>query len=71
MGGGILLCSLTTIVGYISLVIAQSGALRTFGWAAVLGEAMAVTIVLLVLPVLLPRRVDNPSESAERHAVAQ
>jgi hypothetical protein len=71
MGGGILLCSLTTIVGYISLVIAQSGALRTFGWAAVLGEAMAVTIVLLVLPVLLPRRVDNESESREPHAVAQ
>ena len=30
----IALCSLTTIVGYFSLVIAQSGALRTFGWAA-------------------------------------
>jgi predicted RND superfamily exporter protein len=56
MGGGIFLCSLTTIVGYISLVVAQSGALRTFGWAAVLGEAMAVTTVLLVLPVVLPSR---------------
>jgi predicted RND superfamily exporter protein len=63
MGGGILLCSLTTIVGYVSLVIAQSGALRTFGWAAVLGEAMAVTTVLLVLPVVLaeqPGRAVNP-----------
>jgi predicted exporter len=57
MGGGILLCSLTTIVGYVSLVIAQSGALRTFGWAAVLGEAMAVTTVLLVLPALSRRRI--------------
>ena len=37
MGGAILLCSLTTVVGYLSLVFAQSGALRTFGWAAVLG----------------------------------
>lgn len=53
MGGAIFLCSLTTVIGYVSLLIAQSGALRTFGWAAVLGEIMAVTTVLLVLPVLL------------------
>ncbi len=52
MGGAILLASLTTVVGYLSLVIAQSGALRTFGWAAVLGEVMAVCTVLLVLPAL-------------------
>jgi uncharacterized protein len=54
MGGAILLCSLTTIVGYASLLVAQSGALRTFGWAAVLGEVMAVITVLLVLPSALP-----------------
>jgi predicted RND superfamily exporter protein len=54
MGGAILLCSLTTTVGYASLLVAQSGALRTFGWAAVLGEVMAVITVLLVLPAVLP-----------------
>jgi uncharacterized protein len=54
MGGAILLCSLTTTVGYASLLVAQSGALRTFGWAAVLGEVMAVVTVLLVLPAVLP-----------------
>jgi hypothetical protein len=53
MGGAILLCSLTTTVGYASLLVAQSGALRTFGWAAVLGEVMAVATVLLVLPAVL------------------
>lgn len=57
MGGAILLCSLTTIVGYLSLLLAHSGALRSFGWAAVLGEVMAVTTVLVVLPVVMPRRV--------------
>jgi predicted RND superfamily exporter protein len=63
MGGAILLCSLTTVVGYLSLVFAQSGALRTFGWAAVLGEAMAVTTVLLVVPVLAKVRVpEAPAE---------
>ncbi|MGC4122004.1 MAG: MMPL family transporter [Myxococcales bacterium] len=56
MGGAILLCSLTTIVGYLSLVMAQSGALRSFGWAAVVGEVLAVGTVLGVLPVVLPRR---------------
>ncbi len=50
MGGAILLCSLTTIVGYGSLLLAHSGALRSFGWAAVLGEIVAVVVVLLVLP---------------------
>ena len=60
MGGAILLCSLTTIVGYLSLVIAQSGALRSFGWAAVLGELMAVTAILLVLPAALPLRAAPP-----------
>ena len=56
MGGAILLCSLTTTVGYASLLVAQSGALRTFGWAAVLGEVMAVITVLLVLPVVMRPR---------------
>jgi predicted RND superfamily exporter protein len=56
MGGAILLCSLTTIVGYASLLVAQSGALRTFGWAAVLGEVMAVITVLLVLPSAMADR---------------
>ena len=64
MGGAIFLCSLTTVVGYASLLIAQSGALRSFGWAAVLGEAMAVAVVLLVLPVLMPRQAKNAGAQA-------
>jgi predicted RND superfamily exporter protein len=59
MGGAILLCSLTTVVGYFSLVIAQSGALRTFGWAAVLGEIMASATVLLILPSLFSNQVSR------------
>ncbi len=53
MGGAILLCSLTTAIGYLSLVLAKSGALRSFGWAAVVGEVVASLAVLLVLPVAL------------------
>ncbi|MBS1153349.1 MAG: superfamily protein [Myxococcaceae bacterium] len=58
MGGAIFLCSLTTTIGYASLLMAQSGALRSFGWAAICGEVMAAAAVLLVLPVLLGRRLD-------------
>ncbi len=58
MGGAIFLCSLTTTIGYASLLMAQSGALRSFGWAAICGEVMAVAAVLLVLPVLMARRIE-------------
>ena len=68
MGGAILLCSLTTIVGYLSLLLAHSGALRSFGWAAVLGEVMAVTTVLVVLPVLMPKREPAPGAAQGREA---
>jgi uncharacterized protein len=57
MGSAILLCSLTTVIGYLSLVLAKSGALRSFGWAAVVGEVVASLAVLLVLPVALGTRL--------------
>jgi uncharacterized protein len=59
MGGAILLCSLTTAIGYLSLVLAKSGALRSFGWAAVVGEVVASLAVLLVLPVALGTRLTS------------
>ncbi|HEY3452407.1 MAG TPA: MMPL family transporter [Myxococcales bacterium] len=73
MGGAILLCSLTTVVGYLSLVVAQSGALRSFGWAAVLGEVLAVVTVLGVLPALLPRKKGalQPTEHAPQGMVTE
>jgi uncharacterized protein len=61
MGGAILLCSLTTAIGYLSLVLAKSGALRSFGWAAVVGEVVASLVVLLVLPVVLGTRLAHPA----------
>jgi predicted RND superfamily exporter protein len=65
MGGAIFLCSATTIIGYASLLVAESGALRTFGWAAVLGEIMAVTTVLLVLPVAMAPATEAVPVAAE------
>jgi predicted RND superfamily exporter protein len=65
MGGAIFLCSLTTVIGYFSLVLAQSGALRTFGWAAILGELAAMVAVLLVFPVLSGLRAPRGSGAGD------
>lgn len=52
-GGAVALCSLTTIIGYGSLLIADTQALRTFGAAAILGEIACLVTALVVLPSAL------------------
>ena len=52
-GGAVGLCSLTTIIGYSSLLFAQNRALFLFGVAAVLGEIACVTTATIVLPAAL------------------
>jgi predicted RND superfamily exporter protein len=54
-GGAVALCSLTTIIGYASLVAAESRALRGFGTLASLGELACVTAALVALPAFLLR----------------
>ncbi len=53
-GSAVALCSMTTIIGYSSLLIASNGALRSFGKLADLGEAGSLLAALLLVP-LLPR----------------
>jgi predicted RND superfamily exporter protein len=55
-GGAVALCSATTIIGYASLVVADSRALRGFGVLASLGELACVTAALVALPAWLLRR---------------
>jgi predicted RND superfamily exporter protein len=47
------LCSLTTIIGYGSLLLAENNALRSFGVLAVLGELCCITVALVALPAAL------------------
>ena len=54
-GSAVALCSATTIIGYSTLLIADSGALRSFGKLAVLGEVGCLVAALLVVPALLAR----------------
>ncbi len=61
-GGAVGLCSLTTVVGYSSLLIAENVGLFLFGLLAVFGEIACLTTAVVVLPavLLLVRRSPTP-----------
>ncbi len=52
-GGAVALCSLTTIIGYSSLLLAKNQALFLFGAVAVIGEVSCLVAALLALPAVL------------------
>jgi predicted RND superfamily exporter protein len=52
-GGAVTLCSLTTIIGYSSLLIAENRALFLFGLLAVLGELSCLTAATVAMPALV------------------
>jgi predicted RND superfamily exporter protein len=51
-GSAVALCSLTTVIGYSSLLVSHNRALRSFGLLADLGEVCCLGAALLVLPPL-------------------
>ena len=52
-GGAVTLCSLTTIIGYSSLLIAENRALFLFGLLAVLGEVSCLAAATVAMPALV------------------
>jgi len=52
-GGAVAVCSLTTIIGYGSLLLAKNQALYLFGVVAVLGEITCLVSAVVVLPAVL------------------
>jgi predicted RND superfamily exporter protein len=52
-GGAVLLCSLTTSLGYLALLRAHNQAVRSLGAVAVLGELSCVVAALVVLPAVV------------------
>jgi predicted exporter len=52
-GGAVTLCSLTTIIGYSSLLIAENRALFLFGLLAVLGEAACLSAAIVAMPAFV------------------
>ncbi len=49
-GGAVILCSLTTTLGYLALVRSMNFAVRSLGVAAVIGEVSCLLAAVLVLP---------------------
>jgi predicted RND superfamily exporter protein len=52
-GSAVALCSMTTIIGYSSLLLASNRALKSFGLLADLGEVTCLLAALLALPALV------------------
>jgi uncharacterized protein len=52
-GGAVTLCSMTTIIGYSSLLLAENQALFLFGLLAVLGEVACLTTAVIVMPAFV------------------
>lgn len=66
-GGAVGLCSVTTILGYSSLLLAQNRGLFTFGLLAVMGELTCLSAAIVVLPaslLLVRRRPREPIPAA-------
>jgi len=65
-GGAVILCSLTTTLGYLALVRSMNYAVRSMGIAAVLGEISCLFAAVLVLPaglVWLDRKLPKGAQS--------
>jgi len=52
-GGAVALCSMTTIIGYSSLLLAKNSALFLFGLVAVTGEIACLSAAVIALPAWL------------------
>jgi predicted RND superfamily exporter protein len=52
-GGAVVLCSLTTTLGYVALMFSMNGATQSFGLAAAVGEVSTVLAAVLFLPAIL------------------
>jgi hypothetical protein len=63
-GPAVALCSYTTVVGYASLLFSANQGIRSFGFAALIGEVTCVGAAVLLAPALLDfgfRRRRRPS----------
>jgi predicted RND superfamily exporter protein len=52
-GGAVILCSLTTTLGYLALIGSINQAIRSLGMVAVMGEVCCMLTAVLVLPAFL------------------
>jgi predicted RND superfamily exporter protein len=64
-GGAVILCSMTTIIGYGTLLISDNQALNSFGQLAGLGEITTIITSIILVPaaLALQRRTANKREA--------
>lgn len=55
-GGAVILCSLTTTLGYLALMLSINRAVRSFGLAAAAGEVTTLLAAVVALPAVLRSR---------------
>ncbi|MCA9632848.1 MAG: MMPL family transporter, partial [Myxococcales bacterium] len=58
-GGAVVLCSLTTTLGYLVLLTSINRAVQSFGLAAAIGEITTIAAAVLVLPAALKWRAQR------------
>ena len=67
-GGAVALCSLTTMIGYGALLVADNQALRSFGKMAILGELACLAAAVAVMPAFLVWLERRTVKAEERSA---
>lgn len=55
-GAAVLVCSLTTVIGYGSLLVSENVAIRDFGLAALIGEVTCLLSACVVVPAIFTLR---------------
>ncbi|MCA9606351.1 MAG: MMPL family transporter [Myxococcales bacterium] len=74
-GGAVILCSLTTIIGYISIYTSSNQALNSFGAAMAISEGTCLAVAVLALPaalyVLAPRAAADREDAGTADARAR
>jgi predicted exporter len=65
----VILCSLTTLIGYGSLLMADNRAIRSFGLICVAGEITCLLAAILVLPSLMEWGSTLGGARTKRHAL--
>ncbi len=69
-GAAVLLCSLTTVIGYGSLLVSENLAIRGFGLASLIGEVCCVLTAMIVVPALIGLRRARPGDGGLATEVA-
>jgi len=64
-GGAVILCSLTTVIGYISIYTSSNQALNSFGAAMAISEVTCLAAAVLALPAALHLWAERSAKKAK------